>query len=429
MPEHIPNRPLEELATITMGQSPESATVNSDERGLPFLQGCAEFGSRHPTARLHCSPPLRVAKVGSTLISVRAPVGTTNRADQDYCIGRGLGAVLAKPGEADNVFLLSAIEHGAGYLHRRSQGSTFLAISSDDLRSMPVPSPGIDAQMWIADCVSTVDEAIEQTEALIAKTQQIKAGLMQDLFTRGVTPDGQLRPPRGEAPKLYKESPLGWIPKEWRIHSIGEIADSLVDGPFGSHLKTEHYVIEAGVRVVRLQNIQEGQYDDTDRAYVSGRHADFLSRYSVRSHDVLIAGMGDENYAVGRACSYPDDLSPAINKADCYRLRCRPEEAHNDFVALSLNSVVARLQARRFEQGVTRRRMNLGNFRRMLLPTPDLDEQTQCVALLSAVNERFGAIESLAIKLRLVKQGLMSDLLTGRVRVPVVDAQKVAANV
>ena len=56
---------------------------------------------------------------------------------------------------------------------------------------------------------------IEQTETLIAKYQQIKAGLMHDLFTRGVTPDGKLRPTRAEAPQLYQESPLGWIPKEW----------------------------------------------------------------------------------------------------------------------------------------------------------------------------------------------------------------------
>ncbi len=74
-------------------------------------------------------------------------------------------------------------------------------------------------QRRIAEILSTLDETIEQTEALIAKYQQIKAGLMHDLFTRGVTPDGKLRPTRAEAPQLYKESPLGWIPKEWELYS------------------------------------------------------------------------------------------------------------------------------------------------------------------------------------------------------------------
>lgn len=101
----MPTAPLGELANLTMGQAPDSAHVNGDERGLPFLQGCGEFGSRCPSARAHCFPLLRVARAGSTLISVRAPVGTMNRADQDYCIGRGLAAVLAKAGVADDVFL------------------------------------------------------------------------------------------------------------------------------------------------------------------------------------------------------------------------------------------------------------------------------------------------------------------------------------
>ncbi len=233
MPEKMPTAPLGELANFTMGQSPDSAHVNGNERGLPFLQGCAEFGARFPAARVHCFPPLRVARAGSSLISVRAPVGTTNRADQDYCIGRGLAAILAKASVADDTFLLSAIEQNISYLHRRSQGSTFLAISSSDLSSMPIAAPALALQRRIAEILSTVDEAIEQTEALIAKTQQIKVGLMHDLFTRGVTANGQLRPARDEAPQLYKKSPLGWIPKEWEVDSFGNRV-SVID-PNPSH--------------------------------------------------------------------------------------------------------------------------------------------------------------------------------------------------
>ena len=205
MREAMPTAPLGQVANITMGQSPDSVHVNADERGLPFLQGCGEFAARFPVARVHCSSPLRVARAGSTLISVRAPVGTINRADQDYCIGRGLAAVLANLGVADDIFLIHAIEENLAYLRRRSQGSTFLAIGSADLTAMSVALPALPQQRHIAEILSTVDEAIEQTEALIAKTQQIKAGLMHDLFTRGVTPEGHLRPPREEAPQLYKE--------------------------------------------------------------------------------------------------------------------------------------------------------------------------------------------------------------------------------
>ena len=90
-------------------------------------------------------------------------------------------------------------------------------INQVSLRQIETTLPPIHEQHRIAEILSTLDETIEQTEALIAKYQQIKAGLMQDLFTRGVTPDGKLRPTATEAPQLYKESPLGWVPREWEV--------------------------------------------------------------------------------------------------------------------------------------------------------------------------------------------------------------------
>ena len=105
-------------------------------------------------------------------------------------------------------------------------------------------------QQRIAEILTTVDEAIEQTEALIAKTQQIKAGLMHDLFTRGVTPDGQLRPPRSEAPQLYKESPLGWIPKEWDSRLLDDrgLEAAIIDGDRGER-HPEHWTRRVGHRL------------------------------------------------------------------------------------------------------------------------------------------------------------------------------------
>jgi type I restriction enzyme, S subunit len=93
-----------------------------------------------------------------------------------------------------------------------------------DIRKIKVPVPDSQVQYRIAEILSTVDETIEHTEALMAKHQQIKAGLMHDLFTRGVTPDGHVRPTRFEAPHLYKETPFGWIPKEWETNPLGGLA-------------------------------------------------------------------------------------------------------------------------------------------------------------------------------------------------------------
>lgn len=108
-------------------------------------------------------------------------------------------------------------------MERRSNATAQAGLYLGELAKIRIPFPEIIEQKKIAEILSTLDEAIEQTEALIAKHQQIKSGLMQGLFTRGVTPDGRLRPPREEAPELYKESVLGWIPKEWKVKELGEL--------------------------------------------------------------------------------------------------------------------------------------------------------------------------------------------------------------
>jgi type I restriction enzyme S subunit len=280
-----------------------------------------------------------------------------------------------------------------------------------------LPTISREQQQKIASILTCIDTAIEKTEALIAKYQQIKAGLMHDLFTRGVTADGKLRPPREQAPELYQETPIGWIPKEWDVKSLNYALESVVDGPFGSNLKTEHYVVDPGVRVVRLQNVVESDYNDNDRAYISERHASYLLRNKVVGGDVLIAGLGEERYPVGRACCYPDDIASAINKADCFRARCNPEVMKNRFFMLFLNSGMARRQVRRYEQGVTRPRINTSNLKRISISVPSLDEQSQIVAKFDAVQSVIQVEQDNVAKLRDQKLGLMSDLLTGNVRV------------
>ena len=184
---------------------------------------------------------------------------------------------------------------------QKCAGSTRYTLSLPSFQSVTCNIPvSLKEQRKIADCLDTVQKTIEKTEALIQKYQRIKQGLMHDLFTRGVTPDGKLRPAREQVPELYKETPIGWIPRAWDIAFIELIKESLIDGPFGSNLKTEHYVSDPGVRVVRLQNIQATKYNDTDKAFISEKHANFLIRNKVIPGDILIAGLGEEKHHVGR---------------------------------------------------------------------------------------------------------------------------------
>lgn len=423
---------LSQLATITMGQSPEASCVSTDERGLPFLQGCAEFGARVPSPKLHCSPPLRVGKAGSVLISVRAPVGMTNLADQDYCIGRGLGAVTARPEAADSIFLLHAIEQNVGFLHRRSQGSTFLAIGSRELSALPVSALPLEQQRRIAEILSTVDEAIEQTEALIAKYQQIKAGLMHDLFTCGLSPEASakgdvtwtLRPTRAQAPHLYKESPLGWIPKEWEVSKLRDksspVKPHIKTGPFGSSLKGEHWV-ENGRPVITIGALGEGELLTEGLLFVSEATAHRLREYQLRPGDVVFSRVAD----VGRSAVICGEHDGWIMSSNLMR------------ISLNQNLIVSGyLQAQfAFDHRVKaqiRVKVNSGGrdvangqiLNQLQFAWPRHEEQHVVLKRISALDAYRRNVIDQQTKLLKLKHGLMQDLLTGRVRVKVAEPMK-----
>lgn len=410
--------PLGRFADVVMGQSPGADLCNTEERGLPFLQGCAEFGARHPHSDVYCSPPLRVAKAGSVLISVRAPVGTMNYADQDYCIGRGLGAFKAKPGVSSTVFLKHAVELNAAYLHRRSQGSTFAAVSTDDVKTVPIPVFKPEKQEKIATILTGIDTAIEKTEALIAKYQQIKAGLMHDLFTRGVLPNGQLRPPREQAPELYQEAAIGWIPREWN-KSDCSLEFAIESGiTLGQHRRPS----KRPRAYLRVANVHRDELRLEDLAYL-----EVLSNESVptlQEFDLLIVEGHANRAEIGRCAMVTAEAAGLLFQNHLFRLR--PHRLNHYYALDWLNSHYA---MRHWETMCsTSSGLNTINRRmlgRMFVAVPSPDEQVLIAQKILGAKKRLGLEVQKLHKLRAQKSGLMYDLLTGKVPVKVEEPEVV----
>jgi type I restriction enzyme S subunit len=152
------------VCEITAGQSPPSETYRKMPEGMPFFQGKADFGSRHPMPRTWCIAPKKIARPGDILISIRAPVGPTNIADVECCIGRGLASI--RPGnETDRDFLLAALKFYEGTLEALGSGSTFQAIKRDDLEGLEIPLPPLQEQKRIAAILDGQMAAIERARA------------------------------------------------------------------------------------------------------------------------------------------------------------------------------------------------------------------------------------------------------------------------
>ena len=417
MSEELANTPLAGLANITMGQSPGSERYNKEERGLPFLQGCAEFGPRHPEPEIHCYPTLRIAKQGSILISVRAPVGTMNMADQDYCIGRGLGAIRGIFGVADTSFLHYAIEQNVGFLHRRSQGSTFLAIGSADLRRLPLPKLDIRIQERISEVLQTVDGAIEKTESLIAKYQQIKAGLMHNLFTRGVTADGKLRPPREQAPELYQETPIGWIPKEWVFTTCVKVCEKIIDCKNRTPPATPD-----GHPVIRTPNVRNGEFVDDELLFTDDHsYAIWTGRGDPLPGDIVIT----REAPVGEVCMIPVRHPEACLGQRMMLYRPNPVIINPEYFLFALQSRQIQNRLDLISGGSTVGHVRVGDIRELWVFMPSSrGEQEKIAGVLTAVGKKLKAEQQQCEKLKRQKHGLMHDLLTGHVRTPTKQASE-----
>lgn len=140
IPEEWTDKRLSEIANITMGQSPEGSSYNDDGNGTIFFQGSTDFGWLFPTIRQYTVAPNRMAKKGDILLSVRAPVGDMNIANNDCCIGRGLAALNSKTGS--DGFLFYVMKYFKQIFDRRnSEGTTFGSITKDDLHTLTLAYP------------------------------------------------------------------------------------------------------------------------------------------------------------------------------------------------------------------------------------------------------------------------------------------------
>ena len=174
-------RELGKEATIVMGASPKSEFYNEENIGLPLLQGNTDIKNRVSAPRIFTSQVTKECQKGNILLSVRAPVGTVAKSLHHACIGRGIAAIRANKDNSQE-FLYQWLFAFEPQWQNISQGGTFDAVKSDDLRQLIIAFPKIPEQQKIADCLSSLDELITAEAQKIDTLKAHKKGLMQGLF-------------------------------------------------------------------------------------------------------------------------------------------------------------------------------------------------------------------------------------------------------
>jgi type I restriction enzyme S subunit len=208
----------------------------------------------------------------------------------------------------------------------------------------------------------------------------------------------------------------GELPAGWVEVPLGELAASepnaMTDGPFGSKLKSEHYV-DSGVRVVRLGNLGVGRFVDNDKAFIPEVHAAELSKHRVFPGDLIIAALAEP---VGRCCTFPESVGPAIVKADCVRFKPGPAVLPA-FLGSWLNSPVGLARSEKASHGIGRLRMNMSEMRELPVRLAPLAEQGRIVAKLDELRARSqkarAALDAVPALLDKLKQSVLAAAFRG----------------
>ena len=262
-------------------------------------------------------------------------------------------------------------------------------------------------QAKIAEVLSTVDRALEETEALIAKQQRIKTGLMQDLLTRGIDEHGDLR---SEQTHEFKDSPLGRIPVEWELRSLGQCVRA--DAPICYGILMPGQGVDNGVPVIKVKDIVGGRIVQ-DNLLLTDRRIDRQYRRSrLRSGDLVITIRG----TTGRLAVVPPELGGANITQDTARVRLSDDHsARFCFYCLQSESAQAQIALHTIGQAV--KGINIGDVKRLLLAMPSLHEQERLADRFEGLEKTTYATSRALAKLKSTKAGLMKDLLTGDPRV------------
>jgi len=305
--------------------------------------------------------------------------------------------------ENENVnrkFLQSLLEFNMDRLAESSHGSTMKHIRKGVLDEFLVQVPPLKEQQKIAEILTSVDEVIENTQSQINKLEDLKKATMNELLTKGV---GHTE---------FKETEIGRIPKDWRIRSLEQLVDQNRPITYGIVQTGEH--IPDGVPCIRVVDIVRMKPDINRMIRTTHDISNSYRRTILKTDDILFALRGEIGF-VYKVNAYLEGANLTRGVA----LISSSDGVSSNFLVWALRGKLCRQQILDGVNGSALQEIPLGNLRGIKVPVPCEDEQNHIFQVLSSIELRISQTQNTINKVGILKQSLMQDLLTGKVRVSV----------
>lgn len=362
IPEDWELAELGNISKIIMGQSPKSIYYNRKNIGLPLVQGNADIRNRKTIIRNFTSEITKKCSKNSIIMTVRAPVGEIAKADFDCCLGRGVCSL-----EYKNEYLYHKLILLEKDWEKLSRGSTFDSINSKEVKEILISFPSNPKeQEAIAKVLSDTDELIQSIEKLIEKKKKIKEGTMQELLTGKKRLEG------------FKEN--------WEIKKIKDLLD--FEQPVKYIVKNTEYVNNGKTPVLTANKSfilgcteeNEGIFNNVpviifDDFTILSKYVDFP--FKVKSSAIKILKLKDKN--------------------------------------TNLKFIYELMQTINFQIG-DHKRYYISEYQELNIKVPFKPEQEAIAQILSDMDTELELLNEKLDKYRKIKEGMMQQLLTGKIR-------------
>jgi type I restriction enzyme S subunit len=406
----IPNdwevKRLGELASVSAGGTPSRSIAKYWNGDIPWIttseldfgtvsqadQFISKEGLNNSAAKILSPGTLLMALYGQGKtrgkVAVLGIEAATNQACAAISLSRGVSSA----------FVLHFLGSRYEAIRNLSNTGNQENLNSSLVRSIPILLPPKSEQETIAEALSDGDALTESLEQLLAKKRQIKQGAMQELLT------GKKRLPGFENKADFRQTEVGTIPEDWEVKTLGEIGESLIGLTYRPSDVRSH-----GILVLRSSNIQEGQLCFDDNVFVDMKVPD---RIMVRAGDILICVRNGSRELIGK-CTRIDERADGMTFGAF--MAVFRTSAHR-FVYHQFQSAVIKRQIRE-HLGATINQITNKSLNSFVVPLPRQEAEQEAIAeALTDIEAELATLEAEVAKASEIKQGMMQELLTGRIR-------------
>lgn len=347
-----------------------------------------------------------VVRRGDILIGMDGDFNIVKWKSKNALLNQRICKVKAsKSGGFNTDFLFYSLVDDLNSIHAATGATTVKHLSVKDIRGIEKAYPPLPEQQKIAGILSSVDDVIEKTRAQINKLNDLKTGMMQELFTKGIGSGGV---PHTE----FKDSPVGRIPATWNILPLEQLVRPDRKITYGIVQAGPHH--EEGVPYIRVSDMTRRHLSLDGMLRTSPEIAQKYERSSVSSGDIVYALRG----VIGHVHLVPPELVGANLTQGTARLS-PSDSVHARYLLWAMKSPSVQLQNDLEAKGSTFKEVTLASLRKLQITLPPLDEQAEIASIMDSIENKLHGSEDKFEHLQSLKKALMQDLLTGKVRVKV----------